>query len=641
MATVGSLVVNIIARTKPFIAGIAKARGGLKGLQASATGATSAMAGLGASIGVLAGAGAIASLIRAQEDLNQAMAKSLSVMGEVSEMMRTDMRQAAIDMARITTKSAAEVAESFFFLASAGLNAEQSLAALPLVAKFSQAGFFDMARATDLLTDAQKALGLASEDAQENLQNMTRVADVLVKANTVANASVEEFSEALTTKAAAAARTLGIEVEEAVAVLSVFADAGLKGSDAGTAFTITMRELTNKAIINADAFEHLGIKVFDASDNLRAIADITKDLENRLDGASARTKTLTLLQLGFNQKSIAGIKLLLDASETMRGRNKEFQNAADITEDVSDNLTDMQKAVAQLDATWQELGENMDKPTEALVGVIGTVNALTGALSNLADKLGVAANGFDLFFASTGPIQALAFLLGFKPSDLLKAGAGEVANEIEFFPNQFADFDGDNESLRARTIREAADERLFELQGKIAGIIEKTLTPQQVLTRQFRELKEVFDTGGISADVLAKRQEQLFQAYKKQDPVAKGLADRMNAVNAVIQANRTPLEIFIDGMDRLNDLAFGGLGLSPEQAAREEERLRKELEGTREVPVTESPAALQRGSIAAFSASLNAQKDATVKEQEKTNVLLKKQNILLKDLSNIDIANIA
>jgi hypothetical protein len=81
------------------------------------------------------------------------------------------------------------------------LDAEASIAALPRVAQFAQAGMFDMSRATDLLTDAQSALGLTiRDDAVKNMENMIKVSDVLVRANTLSNATVEQFSTSLTTK---------------------------------------------------------------------------------------------------------------------------------------------------------------------------------------------------------------------------------------------------------------------------------------------------------------------------------------------------------------------------------------------------------------------------------------------------------
>jgi TP901 family phage tail tape measure protein len=123
-------------------------------------------------------------------------------MGDLTKTMEKDMSDAAREVAKVTTFSAEQAAESFFFLASAGLDAEASIAALPRVAQFAQAGMFDMSRATDLLTDAQSALGLTiRDDAVKNMENMIKVSDVLVRANTLSNATVEQFSTSLTTKA--------------------------------------------------------------------------------------------------------------------------------------------------------------------------------------------------------------------------------------------------------------------------------------------------------------------------------------------------------------------------------------------------------------------------------------------------------
>jgi TP901 family phage tail tape measure protein len=122
------------------------------------------------------------------------------------------MASAARQVALETTFAADQAAEAFFFLASAGLDAEQSIAAMPQVAKFAQAGMFDMALATDLATDAQSALGLSSKDATENLENLTRITDVFVRANTLANTSVEQLAVAFTTKAGTALKTVGKDV---------------------------------------------------------------------------------------------------------------------------------------------------------------------------------------------------------------------------------------------------------------------------------------------------------------------------------------------------------------------------------------------------------------------------------------------
>ena len=122
-------------------------------------------------------------------DFERTMTQSTAIMGDLSDEMRSKMETAAREVGKTTKFSAVEAAQAFEFLALAGLDAEQSIAALPQVAAFAQAGNFDLARATDLATDAQSALGLASADATENLENMTRVTDVLTRVATLANAN--------------------------------------------------------------------------------------------------------------------------------------------------------------------------------------------------------------------------------------------------------------------------------------------------------------------------------------------------------------------------------------------------------------------------------------------------------------------
>lgn len=323
----------------------------------AATGAATAFIGLA---GIRVVARGLLNAGKRAEDFNQAMRSSLAIMGDVSTFMRQEMKQAAFDVAAATKFAAKEIAESFFFLASAGLKAEQQIAALPLVAKFAQAGMFDMRQATDLLTDAQSALGLTVDDAQQNLKNMTRVADVLVKANTLANASVQQFSEALTNKAAAAFKFYGIEVEEGVALLAAFADQGIKSAEAGTAINIVLRELTTKSQTNAKAFREAGIRVFEYGGSLRKVADTIGDLENAMDGLSTKQRKLLLLQLGFQDKSSVFIQALLEMSEKIKEWEEAGKGAAGITEQIADKqLTNLDRQLGIVKSAWTKMATAM------------------------------------------------------------------------------------------------------------------------------------------------------------------------------------------------------------------------------------------------------------------------------------------
>lgn len=349
---IGGISVAIVADVQKFIKGIASAR---RYLAQYATQAKIAAAAMGAMFVV-----AVKKSLTALESLNRSMQRSTAIMGTLSDAMRKDMRQAAIEVARSTNFSASQAADAYYFLASAGLDAKQSLVALPKVAAFATAGNFDLAMATTLASDAQAALGLKVKNVPQYMHNLVRVTDVLTKANVLANASVEQFSLALTTKAGAAMRLVGMDIEEGVAVLAAFADQGVKAEDAGTAFSIVLRDMQTKALENVEAFRQNRIAVFDSRGEFRRMADIIQDIEKRLYGMSDAQKKATLLSLGFSDKSVAYTQTLIGTSEKIREYETALRAAGGTTKEVADkSLTEFEKAMNKLKASFQQLAESM------------------------------------------------------------------------------------------------------------------------------------------------------------------------------------------------------------------------------------------------------------------------------------------
>ena len=274
---------------------------------------------------------AVKQFVEFEDALNQ----SLAIMNTTISQQHA-MADAAREVAVSTRISSTEAAESFFFLASAGLDAQQSIAALPQVAAFAQAGMFDMSLATDLATDAQSALGLTVADAQQNLENLTRVTDVLVKANTLANASVQQFSEALTTKAGAALKVVNKDIEEGVAVLAAFADRGVKGAEAGDKLNQVLRDIPRATAKNSEEFAKLGLNMFDTEGNMKNVADIVEELDAVLGPMSDELKASTLDQLGLNRGVADAVKILSGAGDQIREYEKALRDSGGTTQEVAD-----------------------------------------------------------------------------------------------------------------------------------------------------------------------------------------------------------------------------------------------------------------------------------------------------------------
>ena len=317
---------------------------------------------------------------------DDAMTQSLAIM-KTTVQQQEDMTRAAREVATQFRVTAKDAGESFFFLASAGLDAEQSIAALPQVTKFAQAGMFDMATATDLATDAQSALGLTVKDAEQNLTNLTRVTDVLVKANQLANASVQQFSEALTTKSGAALKVVNKDIEEGVAVLAAFADRGVKGAEAGDKLNQVLRDIPRATSKNKEEFAKLGLEMFDAQGNMKNVADIIENLDEVLKPMSDELKAATLDQLGLNRGVADAVKILSGAGDQIREYEAQLRSSGGATEEVAENQ--MGSLAAKIDlmkSSFTELGlVIMEKVAPTLEKVIDITTALVGFITDSID----------------------------------------------------------------------------------------------------------------------------------------------------------------------------------------------------------------------------------------------------------------
>lgn len=377
MATaIGDLVIRLGAQTTQFDKRMRMARGQVRtmgpatarmgaqmagGFAVATAGARALTASLLAMAAPFVGVIAAFRVLGSGETFNQKMRQSLAIMDDIGESMRTNLRDTAIEVARTTRFSMTEAAEAYFFLFSAGLKANQALLALPRVAKFAQAGNFDLATATRLATGAQAAMGLKSADAAQNLVNLKRVTDVLVKANKLAQASTEQFATALGNDAANAARVAGASIEETVALLAVLAEKMIVGEEAGTAIARMFNLLQIQAVNFKGAFRKAGIKVFDeATGEMSKMFDILVQLEDRFRGMGAEQRTVELMSLGFTKKTVALANAFLGSS----GRLGEFlatlkEAGGTVDEVAGKQLTALQRGWAQLGTTFSVVGQKV------------------------------------------------------------------------------------------------------------------------------------------------------------------------------------------------------------------------------------------------------------------------------------------
>jgi len=393
ITNLGSIVTRVVADPTAFVGGIATSKSAMLGFLKSAGPLIKGAAILGAGAAIVKIASASVGAFR---EFESAMVQSTAIMGDLTDRQQAALTETARVMAGQSTFASRELAQSYFFLASAGLNAEQSVGALPIVTRFAQAGMFDLSTATDLLTDAQSALGLTVQDAAENMVNMTMVSDLLVGANTLANASVQQFSTALTRDAGAAIKSYNLDLEDSIATLALYADQGIKAELAGSNFGRVVRLLTKSAQDNAGAFERLGISVFDDVGEFRRFSEIIGDMEKAFEGMSTKQRTAQLTALGFQARVQQAILPLIGGADKIADYEERLESMGGVTEEIAG------KQLESLDAKLKILADRFTVLLE-IIGerIVPTIKTVVDGFIGLADVLELGVNtGLDLIVAN-------------------------------------------------------------------------------------------------------------------------------------------------------------------------------------------------------------------------------------------------
>lgn len=196
-----------------------RAASGVRSIGAAVGGASLALLPLTAALAV--GAGQAASF-------EHQMKAVQAVTGASGEEL-TRLTNKAKVMGATTAFSATEAGKGMEYLARAGANTDQIIAAIGGTMNAAAADGMSLADATNVVAQVVKGMGLEFSEA-------TRVADVLAKTSARSNTNIQQLGFGFQ-YAAAQGRTMGFSLETVAAVLGKVADAGLQGSVGGTSFT--------------------------------------------------------------------------------------------------------------------------------------------------------------------------------------------------------------------------------------------------------------------------------------------------------------------------------------------------------------------------------------------------------------------
>lgn len=276
-----------------------------------------------------------------------------------------------------TTKfTATQTGEAMTYLGMAGWKTEQILAGIGPMLSLAAAGGTDLARTADILSDDLTAFGLKAEDA-------AHMADVFAYTITNSNTTVELMGETMK-YAAPVARGFGATMEETAALIGLMANAGIKGSQAGTALRAGFLRLAGPPKAAAKEMAALGIDLSDAQRQMEETKAVLQSLGIEMeDSLPPQQKMVSIIkQLAENTSGLSNEQKLA-ALSAIFGTNAAT-GWLNVINEGPDKLEQFVNALNNCDGKADELSKTMMDNAQ------GSLVAMQSAFESVAISIGSA-----------------------------------------------------------------------------------------------------------------------------------------------------------------------------------------------------------------------------------------------------------
>ena len=321
-------------------------------------------------------------------------------------MLALDAR--AEELAATTKFTAKEVAQAFYYQGMAGWSKEQMTAGIKPILDLAAAGNTDLATTSDIVTDSLTAFGLkAGENVKVNgqvVESSKHYTDMMAALVTNANTDITQLGEALKYAAplvqsmyangTAADRMYG--AQDLMLVSGLMANAGIKGSQAGTSARAMFTRLSSQ---NRNAYfgqNALGVDFLDESGEVRRLQDIVTDFRKVFKEGADMGKVTDFFE------QISGEKIHKD---TRRKLESYFENAQKNGGKLSGS--DMMKMTAMMAgqeamsgwlATFLASDEDFKKIQASLENCEGAAGRMAEIqMDNLAGSITLLGSAWDAF----------------------------------------------------------------------------------------------------------------------------------------------------------------------------------------------------------------------------------------------------
>lgn len=209
-------------------------------------------------IGMAAGIGiAVKSYMDFERQMDSVKAKMLPTKKEYQAM--SDIAKQLGAQTIFTGKQAAQGLE---YLALAGFKAKDAIAVLPTLLYTAGAGALELGKASDIITDSMSAMLPVMTKYGSKQKQAKELADMMALAQANTNTNIEQLGEAIK-YGGGAMSNMQIPLEQIIGSMGALADAGIKGSSAGTSLVNMMGKLAKPTSRAISLMDDMGISMED------------------------------------------------------------------------------------------------------------------------------------------------------------------------------------------------------------------------------------------------------------------------------------------------------------------------------------------------------------------------------------------
>ena len=189
------------------------------------------------------------SILSAGMDFTSQMSRVEAISGASAAEMEK-LNAEALKMGSTTQFTATEAGQALEYMAMAGWKTSAMINGLEPIMNLAAASGENLADVSDIVTDALTAFGLKASDA-------SHFSDVLAQASSNSNTNVGLMGETFK-YVAPVAGALGYNIEDAAIAIGLMANAGIKGSQSGTALRALLTRLSKPTKEVKTAMKELG-----------------------------------------------------------------------------------------------------------------------------------------------------------------------------------------------------------------------------------------------------------------------------------------------------------------------------------------------------------------------------------------------